>query len=135
MLAKTIEKVQQDPKGWLMSEKLDGVRCFWNGKKLYSRNGNEFYAPKWFTDELPTNIALDGELFTKRSDFQNIIGIVKSYDNSTHTKGSWSDITYMVFDAPLLAFKFSKRLEIIEVELKTKNQKIVQLHKHEKCKN
>jgi len=31
MLAETIEKVGQDPQGWLMSEKLDGVRCFWNG--------------------------------------------------------------------------------------------------------
>ena len=108
-----------------MSEKLDGVRCFWNGNKIYSRNGNEFFAPKWFTDELPKNVALDGELFTKRADFQNIIGIVKSYDNSSHRTGSWSDITFMVFDAPLLTTKFFKRLETIEEVLKNKNKKIV----------
>ena len=31
MLAETIEKANQDPTGWLMSEKLDGVRAYWNG--------------------------------------------------------------------------------------------------------
>ena len=32
MLAETIEKANLiDPTGWIMSEKLDGVRCFWNG--------------------------------------------------------------------------------------------------------
>ena len=58
-----------DPSGWLMSEKLDGVRCFWNGTSLWSRNGLEFEAPQWFKDELPSNLALDGELWTKRDDF------------------------------------------------------------------
>jgi len=45
MLAHKYEAVGVDPTGWYMSEKLDGVRCFWNGKKLYSRAGNEFFAP------------------------------------------------------------------------------------------
>ena len=30
MLAKKFEG-DIDPTGWYMSEKLDGVRCFWNG--------------------------------------------------------------------------------------------------------
>jgi ATP-dependent DNA ligase len=30
MLAKSFDDVKTDPTGWLMSEKLDGVRCFWN---------------------------------------------------------------------------------------------------------
>jgi hypothetical protein len=29
------------PKGWWMSEKLDGVRAYWNGSYFYSRNGNQ----------------------------------------------------------------------------------------------
>jgi DNA ligase-1 len=58
-----------NPQGWYMSEKLDGVRCFWNGKNLYSRNGNVFYPPDWFKDLLPKDLALDGELWTKRDDF------------------------------------------------------------------
>lgn len=30
MLAETW-KEGTDPKGWMMSEKLDGVRCYWTG--------------------------------------------------------------------------------------------------------
>lgn len=69
MLAETIEKVNQDPTGWLMSEKLDGVRCYWNGTNMYTRTGKDFNPPQWFKDGLPKNLALDGELFTKRDDF------------------------------------------------------------------
>ena len=32
-----------------VSEKLDGVRGYWNGQQLISRKGNPFSAPKWFT--------------------------------------------------------------------------------------
>lgn len=63
MLAKSYEPEKHDPSGWLMSEKLDGVRCYWNGSKMYTRNGNSFYAPKEWQDKLP-KIALDGELWT-----------------------------------------------------------------------
>ena len=31
----------QEVSGWLMSEKMDGVRAYWDGKKLISRNGIE----------------------------------------------------------------------------------------------
>lgn len=69
MLAETIEKVSQDPTGWLMSEKLDGVRCYWDGINMFTRNGKDFNPPQWFKDLLPKNLALDGELFIKRDDF------------------------------------------------------------------
>lgn len=39
----------KDPTGWIMSEKLDGVRCFWTGTAMFSRNANRFYPPKFFT--------------------------------------------------------------------------------------
>jgi DNA ligase-1 len=42
-----------DPSGWYMSEKLDGVRCFWTGTQMYSRNGNRFFPPKFFTKNWP----------------------------------------------------------------------------------
>jgi DNA ligase-1 len=48
MLAMNYDPDRDDPKGWYMSEKLDGVRCYWNGKTMYTRNGNPFYAPKWW---------------------------------------------------------------------------------------
>ena len=69
MLASVYEPEKHDPTGWHMSEKLDGVRCLWDGKNLYSRNGNLFYPPQYFKDALPKDIELDGELWTKRNDF------------------------------------------------------------------
>ena len=60
-----------------MSEKLVGVRCYWNVKNLYSRQGNLFYPPAFFTENLPSDFELDGELFTKRDDFQNCVSIVR----------------------------------------------------------
>lgn len=30
---------EQDPTGWLMSEKLDGIRAFWDGSKFFSKPG------------------------------------------------------------------------------------------------
>lgn len=81
MLAKNYEPTNfKNVKGWLMSEKLDGVRCYWNGKQMYSRNGNLFYPPKWFKELLPKNLALDGELWTKRDDFQKVVSYVKKHE-------------------------------------------------------
>ena len=39
----------QDVTGWVMSEKLDGVRGFWDGKQLISRQGYPFLPPDYFT--------------------------------------------------------------------------------------
>ena len=38
MLAQNYDPAKHDPTGWLMSEKLDGVRCYWDGcSTMYSR--------------------------------------------------------------------------------------------------
>ena len=52
-------KEETDPTGWIMSEKLDGVRCLWTGSEMFSRNGNKFNFPKFFTKNWP-NSQLDG---------------------------------------------------------------------------
>ena len=69
MLAKNWDPENDDPTGWLMSEKLDGVRCYWDGTTMYTRTGKLFYSPDWFKELLPKNLALDGELWTMRNDF------------------------------------------------------------------
>lgn len=116
-----------------MSEKLDGVRCYWNGSNLYKRGGGKFNPPKWFTDELPADMALDGELFTKRDDFQRISKITSKQDDSRHDL--WREITYMAYDAPLEKGNFAKRLELAEKRLATCNEKMVKYHTHVKCKS
>ena len=78
MLSETIENVPINPKGWLISEKLDGVRAYWDGRTLWSRYGNPLKPPRWVLSKLPIDIALDGELFTKVDDFENVAKIVRN---------------------------------------------------------
>ena len=78
-----------------MSEKLDGVRAYWDGKSLISRLGNRFHAPDWFLEGLP-EIPLDGELWIGRKAFQRTVGIVRRQDKTD----LWKEVRYVVFDAP-----------------------------------
>ena len=102
MLAHNYDPDKHDPTGWLMSEKLDGVRCYWSGSKMYTRTGKPFFAPKWWIDKLP-KIAIDGELWTSRDDFQKIVSIVRKHDTENE---EWKKIKFMIFDAPLVKGTF-----------------------------
>ncbi len=112
MLAKTYEG--QDINGWLMSEKLDGVRAIWDGSRLFSRNGKEFFAPGWFTAQLPCGVPLDGELFIGRGQFQATVSIIKK---NTPVDSEWSRIKYCVFDAPAFDGGFEERLAFCRISL------------------
>ena len=96
---------QLDPTGWWMSEKLDGVRASWDGEHFWSRQGNIFHAPSWFTAGLPDS-ALDGELWLGRKQFQRTVSIVRRHDQPS----TWKDIVFAVFDAPTLNKPFEDRL-------------------------
>ena len=98
MLAKP-HKETEDYTGWWMSEKLDGMRAYWTGSGLFSRNGKPVHAPKWFTDALP-RMSLDGELMTGRGQFNQTISIVRK---QTPVDTEWRRITFHVFDAPMQA--------------------------------
>lgn len=65
----------EDPVGWWISEKYDGVRAWWTGTKFLSREGNEYHAPEFFKKHLP-NVVLDGELWVGRNKFQETVSIV-----------------------------------------------------------
>lgn len=107
----------------MLSEKLDGMRAFWDGgitrglpksevpwanndkderyineqvsTGLWSRYGNVIHAPEWWLDKLPA-IMLDGELFTTRADRQNLMSIIKALDPTSE----WTQVKYFVFDSP-----------------------------------
>jgi DNA ligase-1 len=66
LLAHTWEEGKTDPTGWWMSEKLDGVRCYWNGETFLSRNGKRYDVPAFFVEGLPKTVSLDGELWVGR---------------------------------------------------------------------
>jgi DNA ligase 1 len=87
-----------DPTGWLLSEKLDGVRAYWNGERFFSRLGNAFHAPSCFMDGLPT-VPLDGELWMGRKAFQRTLSVVRRHDGGDQ----WREVRFLVFDAPATA--------------------------------
>ena len=105
MLAKTYEA--QKVKGWLMSEKLDGCRAIWTGSEFRSRNGNKFFAPDWFTAQLPAGVMLDGELYLGRNSFQQGVGIIRK---KNPIDAEWQTIRYCVFDAPECKGGFEARI-------------------------
>nr|CDI52660.1 related to DNA ligase [Melanopsichium pennsylvanicum 4] len=67
-----------DPTEWWISEKLDGVRAFWDGQRLYSRQKIEWNAPPWWKNRLPKDITLDGELWMKRGTFDQTSQICRT---------------------------------------------------------
>ena len=128
MLAKTY--TDQPIAGWLLSEKLDGVRAMWNGRKLVSRNGNAFAAPDWFLAQLPAAIALDGELYIGRGQFQRTVGIVRT---KTPVDADWKAISYRVFDAPLACGGFEQRL--VAAERAMSECQVASVLPHSICRN
>lgn len=128
--AKTYNNEVHEIKNWYMSEKLDGIRAYWNGKELLSKNGNKIYAPKWFTKDFPT-FNLDGELWTKRADFENIQNIVLDKKPSK----DWSQITYNVFEVPEEKGFFLQRLKKIKQWNKKNKNKYIKIIPQIKCIN
>lgn len=98
-----------DPTGWWISEKLDGVRGYWDGKNFYSRLGNQFPAPEWFKEGLPAS-PLDGELWCGRRQFRRCLSIVRNRSSGK----LWEFITYLVFDAPAMKAGYEERVEYIK---------------------
>lgn len=109
---------------WYVSEKLDGMRCFWDGgitrgmwcdqidfantekhhvrivrpksTGLWSRYGHPIMAPDWWIASLPS-IPLDGELYAGRGKFQYVMSACKKYSPDD---SEWRSIRYHVFDSP-----------------------------------
>jgi DNA ligase-1 len=69
------ERPTIDPTGWYLSEKLDGVRAWWDSKEraLYARSGNRIWTPDFFTAGLPSDLDLDGELWAGRGQFSEVM--------------------------------------------------------------
>lgn len=118
-----------DLTGWWMSEKLDGVRAYWDGKQLLSRQGNLYHAPDWFLAGFPRT-PLDGELWVARKAFQRTVGIVRRQDKSDH----WKDVRYLVFDAPVKAGSFEERLAFLKTGFAARKPAYATLHDHVACR-
>ena len=116
-----------DPAGWWMSEKLDGMRAYWDGAQLLSRLGNVIHAPDYFIARLPKQ-PLDGELFLSRKSFQKTCAICRRQDKPD----TWKQLKFLVFDAPAHGGEFEERLEFIQSLAK---HPYAEPHAHARCKS
>lgn len=113
----------QNVRGWLWSEKLDGMRCLWDGGRsrgvpaaevpyantekdhrlreapvatgLWSRAGKVIHAPDWWLDMLP-ELPADGELYAGRGMFQYVMSTVRRFSAGPE----WGDIEFVAFAEP-----------------------------------
>lgn len=115
---------------WWMSEKLDGVRAYWDGKQFLSRQGNIYYAPDWFIAGLPS-VALDGELWIGRKKFQRTVSTVRRQDKND----LWKEVRYLVFDAPAAGGGFEERLAFLKDALAKGAAKFARQHAHARCQS
>ncbi len=119
---------KNDIRGWYISEKLDGLRAFWDGgvsrgdlasnvpwantakdKKefratgLWSRKGKVIHAPDFWLDQLPV-MPLDGELFAGRGRRQVTMSYARKH---TPVASEWRQLSLNVFDIPEYDHVFS----------------------------
>ncbi len=121
-------EVEHDPTGWWMSEKLDGIRAYWDGETFVSRLGNRFFAPDWFVEDLPAD-TLDGELWVGRKMFQKTTSIVRSGAAGEE----WKKVQYVVFDAPNAKGSFEDRVAHAQQVITRSGAPHARWHEHVAC--
>ena len=117
-----------DPTGWWMSEKYDGLRGYWDGRKLWTRQGNLIHAPDYFLAELPRDVALDGELWIGHGKFEETVSTVRSDTPDDR----WKNVHFMVFDAPQAKGGFEQRMQFLHATLPRENR-FVRVVVQERC--
>ncbi len=100
-----------DVAGWLVSEKLDGVRARWDGRQLLTRAGNRIEAPAWFTAGWPAQ-AIEGELWIGRGQFQQVSDLVRALEPDA---SAWHRVRLMAFDLPTSPQAFASRTRELRV--------------------
>jgi DNA ligase-1 len=111
-----------DLSAYWVSEKLDGVRAYWNGQQLISRGGHSIHAPPWFTQGWPDEPA-DGELWAGRGGFQQAVSTVRQ---QTPDDDAWRQIRFMVFDLPTHSGDFTQRIAAYRLWVAQRQQLWVQ---------
>lgn len=124
-----------------VSEKLDGVRAYWNGRTLMTRSGNTIKLPVDLKNTLP-NTALDGELWLGRQSFEKMNAIIHSHKTPNP---QWGNVQYKIFDLPEHKGTFNQRLIALNAlhannpndfwspitQFKVKTQNKLQQHLHD----
>ena len=111
-----------------VSEKLDGVRAYWTGRKLLTRNGNEIAVPDWFTKGWPNHV-FEGEIWSARNEFQRILACIK---RKKKPFSCWKKLKLMLFDLPTNDTNFTQRIKRISDIVNEANSPYLLMIKQEK---
>ena len=112
-----------DVQQYWVSEKLDGVRAYWDGKQLISRGGNVIAAPAWFVADFPPQ-PLDGELWLGRNQFAETLSIVSK---QLPVDAEWQQIRYYIFELPDAEGSFTARISAMQALLQQQNSRYLML--------
>jgi DNA ligase 1 len=112
LLAQTYSD-KHDLANYLVSEKLDGVRAYWDGNSLRFRSGRLIHAPAWFTAQFPAH-ALDGELWMGRQSFERLSAAVR---RQVPMDTEWKSISYQVYELPNGVGSFSERIATLQASV------------------
>ena len=94
-----------------MSEKYNGIRVRWDGKKLFSIYNQQVSVPKELAANFP-GITFEGELWCGYGDLA-VTACSEIISNPNHVM--WKNAKIMVFDAPLLrSEKYEQRMESLK---------------------
>ncbi len=127
-----VKKPDANVAGKYLSEKLDGMRMFWDGGAtrgipvydvpfanidkqdrflleqkatgLWSRYGHPIFAPDYWLDKLP-NFMLDSELYIGRKLFQQTMSIGRTFPENRHDE-NWKKMKCKVLDVPAVSEVF-----------------------------
>lgn len=91
--------------GWWMSEKLDGIRAYWDGQRLLSRNGVQLAPLPEFIAGLPP-FPLEGELWGGRGTLEHTVST--ALQQQPHA--GWRQLQFAVFDVPAADGPFRERI-------------------------
>lgn len=105
-----------------VSEKLDGVRGYWDGEKLLTRGGARIVAPAWFTAGWP-HVPMDGELWAGHGQFAKAVSTVR---RQTPDDAAWRAMRFMVFDLPAQGGPFTERIPALHGQVSQIDQPWVQ---------
>lgn len=82
-----------NPKGWLITEALEGLKCMWNGEELVQKSGQVIAAPAYFTQEFPRDVCIDGMLWLGRGEGKKTLILAKRVDSDL-----WKQAKFLFFD-------------------------------------
>jgi DNA ligase-1 len=91
----------EDPSGWTWTERIVGIRAWWDGSHLVAADGRTLTLPKAFTDDFPT-FPVDGDVWDP-----------SSKDGPPSLDG-WKDLRFSAVDAPHPSEPLEQRLARLE---------------------